>query len=124
KIASLWQLVTATVTIPSTQPGVPPIVYPSPLSDPSSQGNLLPKVFGLTTVIQGNEIPARINVTTAPVEVLNTIPELSDDNIQTILSTRPNLSGTEPPDPIFQTPTWLLTKAKLDPTLLQSIEQY
>ncbi len=44
--------------------------------------------------------------------------------IQTILSTRPNLSSAEPPDPIFQTPAWLLTEAKLDPATLMLLDAY
>ena len=124
KINSLWQLVNATVVIPATGQGQLPTVYTSPLADQSNQANLLPKVFGLTTVTQGNEIPARINVNTAPFEVLSTIAELSLDNVNAIMTMRPNLSDASSADPIFQTPAWLLTQAKLDPTLLQSVEQY
>ena len=124
KLNGLWQLVTATVVIQSGQPGQPPIIYTSPLADPSNQRTILPKVFSLTTVTAGNEIPARINVNTAPLEVLSTIPEFSDQDLTNIITARPNLTDAGYADPIFQTPAWLLTEAKLDPTLLQSLEPY
>jgi type II secretory pathway component PulK len=123
QIKSIWQLINATVTVPGEN-GKPATIYTSPLSDPSSQNTLLPLIFSMTTLSQGNEIPARININTAPQEVLGTIPELADSDIQTIIATRPQLSGSEAADPIYQTPAWLLLKANLTIDTLQQLDNY
>jgi type II secretory pathway component PulK len=123
-LTSIFQLINAQVTVPGSGNNNPSVTYQSPLADPSVQQSLLPLLFQSATLIQGNEIPARINVNTAPQEVLGTLLELADDDIQNILSNRPAVSSSEAPDPIFQTPAWLLVQGKLDVNTLIQLEPY
>jgi DNA uptake protein ComE-like DNA-binding protein len=69
KISSMWALVNAQVTVPGAN-GQPSVTYACPLSDPNQQPNLLPLFFSTCTLSPSNEIPARININTAPQEVL------------------------------------------------------
>src|SRR5207253_1840692 len=70
------------------------------------------------------EMPARINVNTAPQAVLLALPGLSDADVQMILDTRPSASSTDAPDPIFSTPAWLIVQANLTPSKLKTLERY
>jgi type II secretory pathway component PulK len=124
KINSLFDLVNAQVTVPGKGQNDPTTIYYSPLNDIASQRDLLPKLFGAATAFQAAELPARINVTTAPQEVLSTLPELSDTDVQTLISTRPSLSSSDAPADIFQTLTWLLTEANISADALAKLEKY
>jgi hypothetical protein len=84
----------------------------------------LPKLFSQTTLIQGNEIPARINVNTAPQEVLAMLPELQDSDVSSIMQNRPPVTQGQPTDPVFQTPSWLLLKANLGVPTLQKLDPF
>jgi type II secretory pathway component PulK len=70
------------------------------------------------------EIPARVNVNTAPREVLLALPGLSEPDVDKILEKRPKLSATEAPPDIYQTQAWLLTEGVLNLSTLQSVDQY
>jgi DNA uptake protein ComE-like DNA-binding protein len=124
-IASLYQLVNGSVTIPAPSGSrSPPMVVPSPLNDPASIKQLLPLVLDELTTVQDTELPARINVNTAPRTVLAALPGLSDADVQNILDSRPDLSSSEAPDPIYQTPAWLITEANFSPQTLRTLEKY
>jgi type II secretory pathway component PulK len=122
----------ASVTISQTDPTTKKqtsTTYNNPLSDPMKVRDLLPKLFAVATMTDTtkySEIPPRININTAPAAVLSalgTVGNLGDVDIEKVLSTRPSLvSGELLSDPIFQTPTWLLTEAQLDPTVLSALE--
>jgi type II secretory pathway component PulK len=130
-ISSLFSLVNAKVTIPASTPGGQSTTYPSPMSDANGIQQYLPQVLDLLTTKKTSNLPGRININTAPSAVLSALSDTSGNplidpaTVQTILSTRPPLTGmTTPPDPIFQTPAWLITQANLSPTLLQQLDQY
>src|SRR5262249_3542184 len=123
-ISSLYELVGGAVDIPSSNPRQPATRYPSPLNDPSSQRQGLPLLLDKVTTVNGSDIPARINVNTAPRAVLATLPGLSDSDIQNILDHRPAFNTTDPPDPIYQTPAWLMTEANMSSQTLRSLERY
>lgn len=133
QLTSMWQLINAQVTVPATPasagtPATPAVTYASPLNDPSQLTTLLPLLFTTSTLYQGNEIPARININTAPYEVLSTLPELTSNytdttTIQNILSIRPPLAQMGQ-DPTYQTPTWLYTQANLPLSTLQLLDPY
>lgn len=80
KISSMFSLVNTQVTVPSDKEDQPDIIYPSPLNDSSGQTSLLPKLFQYATLWSGSEIPARININTAPAEVLNALANASTSN--------------------------------------------
>jgi type II secretory pathway component PulK len=123
-ISSIYSLINASVSIPASSAGQRATVYASPLNDPAQQAQLLPLLLDQTTTSQAAEIPARVNVNSAPSAVLQSLPNLSDADIQSILNNRPSPDSTDPPDPIFQTTAWLLTRANISASTLQSLEQY
>src|SRR5262249_14269102 len=94
--------------------------------------SMLPKLFAVTTSkdpTKFSEIPARLNVNTAPPEVLTALGSLAqglaDTDIEKLLSIRPSLtSGELLSDPIYQTPTWLLTEAQISASALVYLEPY
>ena len=99
-------------------------IYPSPLNDPGQLQQLLPVLLDEVTTVQGTELPARINVNTAPQAVLAALPGLAASDVQNIISKRPSPEAAGGPDPSFQTPAWLITQANLSPSTLQTLERY
>jgi DNA uptake protein ComE-like DNA-binding protein len=98
-------------------------VYTSPLADQSKLQQYLPILLDKFSTRKDTEIPARINVNTAPQAVLSALPGLDDTDVQNIVTNQPP-AGTGSSDPNYQTPAWLLTQAKLTPTKLQAVERY
>ena len=50
---------------------------------------------------------------------------MADTDVEKILSIRPSLtSGELLTNPIYQTPTWLLTEAQIDAALLTALDQF
>ncbi len=124
-VSSLYDLVNATVSVPvGSGSSQRTVSYPSPLTDPSQLQQLLPLLLDETTTTQNAELPGRINVNTASQAVLSTLPGLTDADVQAILGNRPPLSATSAPDPIFQTPAWLLTNANISLSKLKTLEKY
>jgi type II secretory pathway component PulK len=99
------------------------ITYPSPMNDPSQLASLLPLLLDSTTTTKDTDLPGRVNVNTAPQAVLTAIG-LSDSDVQTIISQRPDPSAGDAPDPSFQTLAWLITKANVDANTVKSLETY
>jgi type II secretory pathway component PulK len=124
RIASLFELINSQVSIPSSTPNTPATLYPSPLNDPSSLETLLPQLLDKVTTVRGTEIPARINVATAPSAVLAALPGIAETDIGSILGIRPSQTSGEAPDTIFQTPAWLITRANMNPKTVQALDPY
>jgi hypothetical protein len=99
-------------------------VYTSPLSDPGKLRQFLPILLDKFTTRRDGEIPARINVNTAPAAVLATLPGLDETDVQNITTKRPAPGAGESADPVYQTPAWLLLDANLAPSKLQALERY
>jgi type II secretory pathway component PulK len=123
-ISSIYSLVGTSVRVPASAPGQQAITYPSPLNDPGQQVQLLPLLLDQTTTVQSTEIPARVNVNTAPTAVLQALPGLSDADIQSIVNNRPSPDATDVPDAIYQTTAWLVTQANISPKTMQTLEKY
>ncbi|HLJ93245.1 MAG TPA: type II secretion system protein GspK, partial [Gemmataceae bacterium] len=123
-ISSLYALINSQVQIPSSTPGGQPTTYASPLNDPGSLRQYLPLLLDELTTSKGNELPARVNVNTAPQAVLAALPNLTDADVQAIVDHRPNPSDTDAPDPIFLTPAWLITEANFSPQKVQALDRY
>jgi len=98
-------------------------VYSSPLKDPSKLRQFLPLLLDKTTTRTDAELPARVNLLTAPQAVLATLPNLQDTDVQTIIDRRPQ-PGTDTADPLYQTSAWLVTDAGLSPTTVQALDRY
>ncbi len=149
KISSLLDLVNSSVNVPNgTGPNAKTISLPSPLNDPGQLPTLLPLVLDETTTTMNTDLTPRVNINTAPETVLQALTaalsgsstndpsgasaaaptdpasQLTDEDIQNILSTRPDPSLNQPADPIFQTPAWLLTEANLPLAKLKALEPY
>jgi DNA uptake protein ComE-like DNA-binding protein len=99
-------------------------VYNSPLADQGKLAQLLPILLDKCTTRKDAELPARININTAPAAVLAALPGLADTDIQMIQGRRPPPGDPSWSDPTFQTPAWLLTEAQLSPAKLQALERY
>jgi DNA uptake protein ComE-like DNA-binding protein len=123
-ISSLYQLINSRVSIPGNTPQEPSVTYRSPLNDPGNLQQLLPLLLDETTTVRASEIPARVNVNTAPRTVLSALPGLTDADVQNIMDHRPSPEATDTPDPIFQTPAWLITEANFPASTLQTLERY
>ncbi len=123
KINSIFDLVNTQVTVQGGR-GQPSLVYSSPLNDPAQQRELLAKMFQTSTATSGTESRGKINVNTAPREVLAAFPEFTDTDVETILSLRPSMTGDDTSDDTFDTPAWLLTEAKLKVNTLKNLEKY
>jgi type II secretory pathway component PulK len=128
QVKSLYDLVGATVSVQTTtgtgrtQQTIT-TVYKSPLSDTSQQAELLAKLFQTTTVFAATEIPARVNMNTAPQEVLTALG-LSTADVQAIAQAQPQYGSGDGTDDSFQTPAWLISQANVNPSTLSSLEPY
>jgi hypothetical protein len=128
KISSLLSLVNATVSAPSPD-GSKSVSYASPLNDTGTLQELFPILWNSTTLQSGTDMPARININTAPVEVLQALESiksspLSETDVQAIISSRPTLSSGQGFTGDFASPVWLVTQAGLTPSKLSQIEKY
>jgi type II secretory pathway component PulK len=146
-ISSIYDLINATVAVPVTGNGTGAgsgaapaagaarpgqdggtqqrtINLPSPLNDAGQLKQLLPILLDQTTTTQQTDLPGRVNINTAPQAVLLTLPGLTNTDVQTIMSQRPDPSSLNAPDASFSTPAWLLTQANLKASTLKSLEKY
>jgi type II secretory pathway component PulK len=124
-ISSLFSLTTAQVSVPVQNGNMTTNVsLPNPLADPGQQMTLLPLLLDLTTTTKASDLTPRINVNTASSTVLSMLPNLTQDNVRNILEARPVYSSSDPVDPKFSTPAWLLTDAGLPVSTLSSIESF
>jgi hypothetical protein len=82
-------------------------------------------LFAVATLVQTTEIPARININTAPSAVLTALPGLQPSDVQAILAVRPDpTTGGSLTDPMYQSPAWLLTQAGISLATLQKLDPY
>jgi type II secretory pathway component PulK len=125
KISSLFSLVNASVSVKvGTGNSQRTITYNSPLKDPNQQQQLLPLLLDETTTSPNAELAPRININTASQVVLSALPGLSDSDVQTILTNRPQISDGSTPDPSFQTVAWLVLQANFSISKMQTLENY
>ncbi len=122
-ISSLFTLVNATVSIPGAN-GQAATKYASPLNDPGTLQSTLPLMLDQLTTQGTSDIPARLNVNTAPLALLEALPGLTPAQAQTIFDQRPVYVGGAAPDPSFATTAWLLNQGNLTPTIMQGLDRY
>jgi type II secretory pathway component PulK len=126
RISSLFDLTTQQVSVP-VKDGAGQTTYqtiPNPLMDPSQAQTLLPLLFDKTTTQKQSDLTPRINITTANGVVLAMLPNLQPSDVEAIVAGQPPISSGDAPDPIYQTPAWLLTKTTLPIKTLSGIETY
>jgi type II secretory pathway component PulK len=115
--SSVFDLVDIQVNVGSSKS---PKYYLSPLNDPARQKELLPALLKYATLddpVEKTEIIPRINVNTAPREVLLTLPGLTEADVDNIIAVRSSLDAEA-----MQTPAWLLTEAKLPVLTLRDLD--
>ena len=76
------------MNIPNKQSGI--THYECPINDTGTLQQFLPSLLDRATTRKDTEIPARININTAPAVVLQALPGLNDDDVQAILEHRPD----------------------------------
>lgn len=124
-LASMFDLVNSTVSVPVTNNGrTQSVIVPGPMNDIGSIRQYLPILLDKTTTMNSPEIPARVNLNTAPRAVLAALPTLTDTDVQNIVDHRPNMSSPDAPDTIYQTPAWLITEANFPSQTLKTLERY
>jgi DNA uptake protein ComE-like DNA-binding protein len=124
-LASRYDLVNAYVTwTVGTGRDQQTVRMDSPLNDKSQLAQYLPLLLDKTTTQQAKELPARVNVNTAPQVVLAALPGLTDNDVQMILEQRPDTSTMDPTDTTYQTPAWLYTQANISIDKLKALERY
>lgn len=123
-VSSIFALIDASVTwtVPEENREVT-LEAPNPLKDSAQQMELLPTLLDKTTTQQTADLPARVNMMTASSSVLAALPNLTEEDVQAIITARPapDAAGT---DPLYQTIAWLKTDADLSTEKLQAIERY
>ena len=77
-----------------------------------------------TTTTNGMELPAKININTAPKEVLVTLPGLTDADAEAIVAKRPAFDAGDAPDSTYSTIAWLLQDGSIPVSTLQGLERY
>jgi type II secretory pathway component PulK len=124
RIKSLTDLIGTQITLPvpdGAPKGTQAAVAASPLNDPSKLNDLLPKLLDKTTVKQAIEMVPRINVNTAPREVLMSIPGIDDATADKIISQR---AGQVLSDPGTLSAAWLVTTSTITSAQYKAMEKY
>ncbi len=125
RIRSLVDLSTYRVTLPRPRNAPrdqPNVMVDSPLMPGSTR---FAELFGLlmdkTSTTTNVELTPRINVNTAPREVLLTIPNMTETDADMILAQRDSLN---PSDPATVSGAWLVSTAGLPSERFKQIERY
>lgn len=126
-IPSIMTLIDSVATVPKTVRGANGqsttvnVSVASPLNDVNTRNSLLPSLLDETTPRTDYEMLPRVNVNTAPPEVLSALPGLTEEDVTAILNARASLAVD---DPARSTGAWLMTAANLTPAKFQAIEPY
>jgi type II secretory pathway component PulK len=99
------------------QPAPPVIVVPCPLNDQKTMTALASVMLDKLTANDDYELVPRVNVNTAPREVIACLPGLADEDVEAIMTNRPT-STTDP------TAAWLVTTAGLNLSKFKNIERF
>ncbi|MFM8271674.1 MAG: type II secretion system protein GspK, partial [Gemmata sp.] len=121
RIRSVADLLYSRITLPrpaGAKAEDPDVVAFSPmLANPALFATLLDR----TTVKQAVELVPRINVNSAPREVLMAVPNMTDELADAIIAARPGLAPT---DPATVSGAWLITAAGVTPATYKKMEKY
>ena len=123
---SLLSLMNTQVTLPAQQaqpgqPTPPTYVFPSPLNNTSTLTQMLPTLLDKATATTNIELSPRVNVNTAPREVLMALPGVTDTIADSIINGRTSQNVT---DPAYLTGAWLVASSVLTASQFQQLEPY
>ena len=124
-IGSLFELIDASVQF--TRPEErEPTRFLSPLQrgDLDTLREVLPVVLDKLTTSQQRELTPRVNINTAPPEVILAFPNLTEADVQVILDLRPAPDSDLAQAPLYRTPAWLITEAGFEPSAVRQFEPY
>lgn len=119
---SVMQLASTRVSLPGGGGGTT-TVYNSPFNSPDRLRELLPSVLDKVTTKDAVEMVPRLNVNTAPREVLLGLPGLTEEDVDAIVGARQGVVA-DATSPEYTTGAWLVTAANLTPQKFQAIEKY
>lgn len=123
KISNIMDLVSKNVEVKvGTGKTQKTVTFPSPLKDPITARQYLPSLYQGYTTSQEVDLPGKLNLLTADPVLLSGLPSVQESDLLNIVSSRPSSMGSD--DPLYQSPAWLFTEAKLDPTKIRSLERY
>lgn len=121
-INSVMDLVNTRVTLPGGGGGKgATLVYNSPLNDPNKFREVLPALLDKVATKEAVEVVPRLNVNTAPREVILGLPGLTDADADAIVGAQ---AGVVPGTAEHATGAWLVTAANLTPQKFKAIEKY
>lgn len=124
RLNSVLSLVNTRVTLPKPRgspQNTPTTVVNSPLNDPAQLKELLPLLLEHTTTRRGFEMTPRVNVNTAPFEVLMALPGMDQSTAASAVAAR---EGLDPLDPATTTGAWLVTQAGMTADKFRALEPY
>ncbi|MBP3959469.1 general secretion pathway protein GspK [Gemmata sp. G18] len=124
KVNSIFDLINTRITLPRAKDAKAEdldVVAFSPLLDASKRNELLGSLMDKTTVTKDVEMIPRINVNTAPREVLLGIPGMTEGYVDTIINTR---ADQVPGDAATVSGAWLITTANIPSSTFQQMEKY
>ena len=124
RVKSLMDLIGTQITLPrapDAKKDDPDAVAYSPLNDPAKRNDLLAKLLDKTTVRQAIEMVPRLNVNTAPREVLLAVPGLTEELADKLIAQRPNQLPT---DPGTVSAAWLVTTDTIPSAQFKQMEKY
>ena len=134
KINSVYDLVGARVTYngssltqaPDKNGRTPQVAFlvPSPFNPETGDADELAYFWDQTTETIDVNVPARVNINTAPPAVLATLPGLTTSDVEDIINTRATLSEYDSSATASISPTWLLTEVGLSPEKMKALDKY
>ena len=100
--------------------------YTCPIADPGTARQFLPAVLLNTTTQSASKPPlGRINVNTATMTVISTLPGLNQTDIAAIVAAQQsNLTSSQSSDPVYQTTAWLYTDAQITAAKMAALDSY
>ncbi|QDU18202.1 type II secretion system protein GspK [Urbifossiella limnaea] len=124
RITNFLDLVTARVTLPRV-PGAPAdtpqMIVSSPLADPDKFAAMFGELMDKATTTTNVELTPRINLNTAPREVLMAVPNMTEEEADAIIAQRDALNPT---DPGTVTGAWVVTSGAVSQATYRRIGKY
>jgi len=125
RIASMFELVGSFVQLPGGDMRSPPRYVASPLNSSDVIQQYLPILLEKMTTSKDTDLPARVNVLTAPRQVLMALPGIQEKDVEGIMQARPSvLAQGATSDAIFSAATQIFLDANLSLDTLRAIERY
>ncbi|CAN5557355.1 hypothetical protein BH11PLA2_BH11PLA2_06080 [soil metagenome] len=103
------------------RPTDPDVYVNSPLNDKANFIKYLPLFLDKTTTKTNYELNPRININTAPQDLLMALPGLTPEDVTAAIAARQNV---QPGTPEYVTGAWIVTQAGQRPEIFQQLERY